>query len=323
MFKNIKLSHVIYAWVALITVGLVTLLSIWAAKGASLEQLNVVEGEVILAEDVRNEYLVGQAIDSSGVSLKVGDDVFTTEQLEFTVDNASAGSKMVEVYHRDGSNYYRGYYLVTYFAVRHLDMRKAPTSIKFDADGNATVEGMELWAELSGQPTSFAQPDESGLETVIILDEDNYALEVNAQDENGGYVAKIICGKHSVNFYFIDVNGEMVILESANRVAVFTNENGSSESLALYITGRGGSSDGKINIAVGFFVYRDANGMVHKYQFDYYMSSIDWSSNFHSDDISNLYRRGGADELVVQINGVTFSTPRSSWCLAILDNPNP
>lgn len=316
---------VFYCVMALITAVLVISFTVWAAMGASIEQLNVVEGEVILSEDgVRDEYLVGQDIDSAGVSLKVDGKVYTTDELVFTVDNASAGSKMVEVAHRDGNNYYRGYYLVTYFAVRHLDMRKAPTSVKFDSDGNVTVEGMELWAELSGKPTSFVQPDDPSLETVIILDEDNYTLEVDPQDENGGYLAKIVCGKLSVNIYFIDVNGEMVILESANRVAMFTNENGTSETLSLFITSRGidDSANGKINVAVGFFVYRDANGVAHKYQFDYYMSNSNWSSHFHSDDIASI-GYGAEDSLSVQIDGVTFSTPRSSWCLAILNNPNP
>ncbi|MCH5157137.1 MAG: hypothetical protein J1G02_04600 [Clostridiales bacterium] len=322
MAKRIKFSYVFYLTIALITAVLVISFTVWAAKGAAIEQVNVIEGEVLL-EDVRNEYLVGQDIDSTGVSLKVGDKTYSSEELEFAVDNQSAGSKAVEVYRRDGNDYYRGYYLVTYFAIRHLDMHKAPTSVKFDSDGNVSVEGMELWAELSGKPTSFVQPDDPNLDSVIILDKDNYTLEVDAQDENGGYLAKIICGKLSVNIYFIDVNGEMVILESANRVATFTNENGTNETLALYITSRGGSSEGKINVAVGFFIYRDANGVAHKLQFDYFMSSVDWSSNFHSDDIATLYRRGEADDLVVQIGNLIFSTSRSSWCLAILDNPNP
>lgn len=324
MFNKMRLPHVVYSAVAIITVALIVSLSIWAATGSAVEQLNVVEGEVLLEEGVRNEYLVGQDINSAGVSLKVGNDVYTTDELEFTVDNTSAGSKMVEVSHRDGNDYYRGYYLVTYFAVRHLDMRKAPTSVMFDADGNVTVQGMVLWAELSGKPTSFPQPDEPNLDTVIILDEGNYTIEVDAPDEYGGYSATIGCGKLSVTIYFIEINGEMVILESANRIAVFTNENGTGESLTLYITSRGidDSANGKINVAVGFFVYRDANGVTHRYQFDYYMSNANWSSNFHSNDSAvSFVFDGGA--LTVNIDGVTFSTPRSSWCLAILDNPNP
>lgn len=322
MFNKIKLPHVIYSAVAIITVGLILSLTIWAATGATMEQLNVIEGEVLLEENVRNEYLVGQDVDSTGVTLKVGKDVYATDELQFTVDNQSAGSKMVEVSHRDGNNYYRGYFLVTYFAVRHLEMHKAPTGVSMDADGNVTVQGMELWAELSGKPTSFVQPDEPGLETVIILDADNYVLEVDAQDENGGYPVKISCGNHSVNIYFVEVYGEMVVVENFNRIAFFTNEKGTGESLALCISSRGGSENGKINVADGFFVYRDASGVVHKYQFDYYMSSADWSSHFQSNDSAVSLTFWG-DALMVNINGVTFSTPRSSWCLAILDNPNP
>lgn len=326
MFNKIKLPHIIYSAVALITAVLIIALPIWAAAGASITQINVVEGEVILSEDgVRDEYLVGQSIDSTGVSLKVGKDVYTTDELEFTVDNASAGTKMVEVSHREDNNYYRGYYPVTYFAIRHLDMHKTPSGIKFDDDGNVTVEGMELWAELSGQPTSFDQPDDPGLDTVIILDESNYTLEIDAPDESGGYFAKIACGKHSVTIYFIEINGEMIILESANRLAVFTNENGTGESLTLYITSRGvdDSANGKINVAEGFFIYRDENG-VQRYQFDYYMSNTNWGSYFNSVDIpAEMYRRSTDDALIVQFGDLIFSTPRTSWCLTILDNPNP
>lgn len=325
MFKKIKLTHIIYSAVALITVALIISLTVWAATGSSIAQMNVVEGEVLLEEGVRNEYLVGDKIDNTGVSLKVGNDVYTIEDLEFNVDNASAGVKMVEVYHRDGNNYYRGYYPVTYFAIRHLDMHKTPTAINFDDDGNVTVEGMELWAELSGRPTSFNQPDDPNLDTVIILDQDNYTLEIDSADESGGYFAKIVCGKLSVTIYFIEINGEMVILESSNRIMTFTNENGTGESLTLYITSRGidDGANGRINVAEGFFVYRDANG-VQTYQFDYYMSNVNWDSIFHSADIpASIYRRSGDDALIVQMGDLIFSAPRTSWCLAILDNPNP
>ena len=324
MFNKMRLPHVVYSAVAIITVALIVSLSIWAATGSAVEQLNVVEGEVLLEEGVRNEYLVGQDVDSAGVGLKVGNDVYTTDELEFTVDNTSAGSKMVEVSHRDGNDYYRGYYLVTYFAVRHLDMRKAPTSVMFDADGNVTVQGMVLWAELSGKPTSFPQPDEPNLDTVIILDEGNYTIEVDAPDEYGGYSATISCGKLSVTIYFIEINGEMVILESANRIAVFTNENGTGESLTLYITSRGGSAEHIFNIAEGFFIYKDASG-IHKYSFDYYTmdETGGWESVFNSDISASIYRRGDDDALIVQMGDLVFSTSTYNWRLAILNNPNP
>ena len=330
MSKKNKFSSifytVFYSVMAFITVVLVISFSVWAAKGGTMEQLNVIEGEVLLSEDgVRDEYLVGQSIDSAGVSLKAGNKIFTTDELEFSVDNASAGSKTVEVFHRDGNDYYRGYYLVTYFAVRHLDMHKAPTGISFDADGNATVQGMELWAELSGKPTSFRQPDDPSLETVIILDESNYTLEVDPQDELGGYTAKINCGKHSVSIYFVEVSGEMVILESPNRIATFTNERGTGETLTLYITSRGSDTPNhKINVAEGFFIYRDANG-THKYTFNYtfFDETGYWASVFSSDDLpGSIYRRNpdGEDELIVQIGDLIFSTSSSSWRLAILNS---
>lgn len=326
MLKN-KLSVILYSALFAITAVLVVSLSVWAAGGTALTSaVNYIEGEVALEESVRNEYLVGEQISTDGITLQAGGKTYSSEDIEISVDNTSAGDKMVEVFHRDGSDYYRGYFPVTYFMIRHLDMRQSPTDIVFDDDGNFIgVDGMILWAELSGQPTSFAQPDEPNLETVIILSEENYTLELEPQDENGGYTAKINCGSIITSIYFVEFNDEFVILESPNRIASFTNENGTGESLTLFITSRGGddSAHGRINVAEGFFIYRDENG-VQKYQFDYYMSNVNWDSIFHSDDVpATIYRRSTDDALIVQFGNLIFSIPRTSWCLSILDNPNP
>lgn len=326
MLKN-KLSVIVYSAIFLITSVLVLSLSIWAAGGTTLTSaVNYIDGEVTLEESVRNEYLVGEEISTEGITLQAGGNTYSSEEIEISVDNASAGDKMVEVFHRDGGNYYRGYFPVKYFLIRHLDMRQSPTDIVFDDDGNIVgVEGMILWAELSSQPTSFAQPDEPNLETVIILSEENYTLELEPQDENGGYTARINCGSIITSIYFVEFDDEFVILESPNRIATFTNENGTGEMLTLFITSRGmdDSANGKINVAEGFFVYRDGNG-IQKYQFDYYMSNVNWDSIFHSDDVpASIYRRSTDDALIVQFGDLIFSTARTNWCLAILDNPNP
>lgn len=324
MIHKIKIPYVIYSTVALVTVILILTLTLWASGGTAAEQLNYIDAEVILSEEtsVRREYIVGQSIDGTGVSLQVGDEIYTADQLEFSVDNESAGTKMVEVYRTDGNNYYRGYYDVTYFYVRHLDLRSAPTSIQYDEDGNLVLEGMELWAELSGQPTAFLQPDDPDMDTVIILDEETYSIQLQNVDENGGYSVQISCGGLSVSFYFIEANGEMIILDSTDRIMYFTNESGTEASLTLYITSWGETDGDKLNIAEGFFIYEDEEG-VQYLEFDYYLENNTWDSYFNSNTSGvNIYRSSiyTDDGLIVEYNGIIFNGTSADWRRAILNN---
>ncbi len=322
-----KLSKILYCAIFAATAVLIVSLSVWAAGGSTTgAAVNYIEGEVALGEGVRNEYLVGEEIPSTGITLTAGEKTYTSEEIEINVDNASAGDKMVEVFHREGSDYYRGYFPVTYFMIRHLDMHQTPTNIVTDEEGNVVgLEGMILWAELSGKPTSFVQPEEEGFDTVIILGEENYTVELEPQDENGGYTAKINCGMLTTSIYFVEFGDEFVILESPNRILSFTNENGTGEALTLFITSRGidDGANGRINVAEGFFIYRDANGGIQRYQFGYYMSNVNWDSVFSSDIPAPITRRSSDDAMIVQLGDLTFSAPRTGWCLAILDNPNP
>lgn len=317
-----KTAVIAYSALMAVTAALVISLCAWAAAGSGLQSaVNYIDGEVLL-DGVRSEYLVGETVAADGVTLKAGGKTFSGGKIEISVDNLSAGDKMVEVTHREGGDCYRGYFPVRYFLIRHLDMRKTPTRVVTDADGKVSVEGMVLWAELSGVPTAFKQPDEEGYDTVIILGEDNYDIKLGERDEYGGFTAQISCGSATASTYLIDVGGEYVALDSPNRIMTFANESGTDSTLTLYVTSYGATDGDRLNVAEGFYVYR-GGGETRRLKFGYYLMNGTWASVFHSADfgegLREERREAEGDSLVVFFNGESFRGSSEDWRRAILN----
>lgn len=323
-----KTQRLIYAIVAIVTVALIVSLTAWAAVGSGgASDLRVTEGEVRFGEEpVRSEYLVGEEVDTEGLSLHAGGKTFSGEELTVTVDNTTAGDKMVEVSHRAGNDFYRGYFAVKYFAVRHLDLRRAPTDIFFDEEGNLTgVEGMVIWAELSDEPSQFERPEEyPEYTTTVVLSPENYTLAMQPQDERGGYAAEITCGKVTTGFYFVRVGEKTLILDSPARVMELKNESGTEDKLTLYVTSWGATDGDRLNIAEGYYHFQGADGTERLLRFGYYLQNVTWASFFHSADygegVREERREAEEDSVVVTYKGLTFRAASADWRRAILNS---
>lgn len=317
---SIKLNAKLISYLVMAACTLILILTVcvWASVGNADTTVNIVEGEVVFTEAIRREYLVGDELETAGVELRAGENTFSGEELTFTVDNSTAGYKMVEVSHSDDENYYRAFFPVTYFYVRHYDVYKRPTGFVYDNYGNITgLYGLRLWVELSGEPHELPRPLENhSFSTVVELAPEYYELTVS-QDEYGGQIASVSFAGKKVDFYFVDVGGTLLALDSASRVLSLNNENENGDKLTLFVTQIENNKDDGENGATGWYVYEKVDGTKQIFQFAYYQSS-DWDSHFHSSDYGDITEQFENPDYLVQIGDVTFRAAGDDWHRAIL-----
>lgn len=314
--KSLNRKQIIYLAVAICTAALILTVCVWAALGGSANKIKFIDGEVVLTKSIRSEYLVGEEVQTDGVELHVGKRAYTAEELTFTLDNQTAGDKMVEVSHTENGNCYRGYFPVTYFSVRHFDVRSHPTGVSYDEEGNITgVVGFELWAELSGEPHELPRPLEvHNYSTVIEVTEEYCDLIITEDEEYGGYIADISCGGQQIQYYFIELNGVMYTLEGKSRILAFNNESGSSANLTLFVTKMETDYSNGEDGAEGWYVYERADGAKQIYRFSYYRTGD--ASNFRSEGVSEAL---DGDDMLVQLDGNTFRATKINWHKAVFN----
>lgn len=274
-------KRLVYIGVFVVTGVLILSFMLWAGMGNTVASIHYIEGSVTLDAGVRDEYFVGEQITPSGIILCAEDKEFTGEALTLNVDNTTAGQKMVEVSHTEGNDCYRAYFPVKFFNIRHLDMRQAPTEIKFDDEGNFLgMEGLVLWAELSGESEDFAHPEGVEDKSIVELTENEYSLNIASPDENGGMTAEILCGKVTTSIYFISLGGRTFILEEPRRLLKMENMSGTDDVMTLIVTKHVASEPGKYNVDEGFYCLQRADGTIEWLNFGYYVEDGTWASKF-------------------------------------------
>ena len=311
--KTLSLKTIVYIAVAICTLVIVLTVTIWASLGNTGDTLKIVEGEIVFTEKLRSEYFVQEPVDTQGVELHAGKNVYSGSELTFTVDNESAGEKMVEVSHTEDGNYYRAYFPVTYFSIRHFAINRQPQGFLYDDAGNVSgLIGLELWAELSGEPHELPRPlEHHEYSTVVELSEDYYDFTV-AEDEYGGILATVSCAGKKVEFYFIDINGTMTALNGSDRVLSFKNENENGAKLTLFVTQINGS-----NGADGWYIYERADGTKEFFRFAYHLEG--WASFFESNKYDGrIYEQQVGDDYIAIIEDTTFFAAQKEWNRAIL-----
>ncbi len=275
-------KNLVYVAVGLCSFVLALCLMIWAGTGSSTDVVTIT-AEVKCADTTRYEYIVGQKVDTSTITMILPDGTeLTDEMYTTTIDTATAGRKAVQLTYQVENTVYEAYYGVEIFAVRHLDLRNK--TVEKDRYGEWDFSELEIWAELSGpsheflKPAAFSEIDD----TAIILDETLFTPTVVATEHENFYQATITCGNKSISFSFSSDPNALV--QDADRILFFTNETGGTEKLTLYVQNSSSNfapPNGSANIDVsGTYVYQDAQGNKTQYTFTFNING--WTSTFKS-----------------------------------------
>lgn len=315
--KTIDRKFIVYLAVACCTAVLVLALCIWASMDAAGKELVTVMGEVRFGQTLRSEYFLGEEVETEGITLQAGGKEFSGDALTYTVDNRTAGDKMVEVSHTEDGNHYCAYFPVTYFSIRTFDVRSTPKGFLRDSAGNITgLRDFELWAELSGVPHELPRPlEHHEYSTVVELSEQYYELSVQTDETYGGQIATVSCGGKQLQFYFASIGGTEYVLGGQDRILSFGNETANGETLTLYVTKTETVYNGETDGAEGWYVYQDADGTEQIFRFAYYLDGS-VVSHFHSEGVSEHIDE---PDLVVTVGGTVFRAAQADWHRAILE----
>ena len=314
-------KKLVYGAFLVCTLALSIGLAVWANAGGK-ENTVYVSATAETSPTTRLEYLVGETVDLTGVTMTLPDGKqLSKDEYTATADFSAAGLKAVQLSYTEGNTVYETAYAVEVFAVRHLDVRDK--TIDRNRDGSWDVSDLVIWAELSGASHEFEKPEQfSDIDdTAIVLDERLFQVEVTETQFEGFYQATITCGRLSASFSFTPDTDALV--QDFNRILAFTNTSGGGEKLTLYVQSNSNGfvpPNGSQNIEVrGTYVYDPANGeKPSKYEFIYTLNG--WSSSFNSASVGQgLTDEQSGDDMQVTVNGVTFSAVGSAWRKAVLN----
>lgn len=318
-FLKLGVAHT--SCIALILVSAILGISLvaWAQTDTSAADIEIREAEVLFGEASRTEYITGEAIDPAGISLSANGMVY--EDVQISCDLSSAGLKRAEVSVQDGNVYWRGYYPITVYTIRHYDVKNIPTSFDTDEDGNLVANGIVIWADLNAKPAEI--PTVAEFDKVIELPASMYDVTVKANDDYAGaYNLSIAFGDNKINYFCVNAGGRMIALNSPERILSLANTAGGAETLTLYVTQIEATNSDGANGATGVYVYTDADGNVSTYDFDFYLDGYT-VSHFHSGDnnqgLTDSYANDGSEGFFAEVDGVKFKAEKLPWHKAILN----
>jgi hypothetical protein len=320
IFKKINVKFISYASILIVTIALLISLLTWASKGDIKNDINIIETKVHLNQNVRQEYLVGETIDTNGISLEVEGEQIT--DFNVSCDTSCAGIKKVEIsYLKEGNNYV-GYYPITILGIRHYDIRSYPTGFSTDSNGKTIPQGLEIWVELSGAPKEFETVN--GYETAIKLPMNLVETTLTPNENNSSeYSLELAIGSTKLNYYCVQLEDQLLMLNSQDRVLSFTNKDGGKEKMTLYVTQiESNNGDGEVG-AEGYYLFEDAQGKKELLSFKYYLNG--WDSKFVSSSFNqglNDYYDSSDEGYNVSYKGIAFHSDKLSWHKAILNWDN-
>lgn len=319
-FFKTQWKKVIYFFVGLLTLVLALVLMLWASKGSG--ETVTLQATAQCTDATRYEYLVGQTVDTSTVTMQLPNgEVLTNEQYETKADFSSAGLKVVKLSYTEGNTIYEASYGVEVFAVRHLDIRD--NTIEKDRHGEWDFSDLIIWAELSGPSREFYKPEQfSGIDdTAIVLDETLFTATVAETEHKDFYVATITCANRTVTYSFTPNPDALV--QDMDRILSFVNESDTGEKLTLYVQNNSNNfvaPNGSTTIDVsGTYILESATGeKIAEYKFNYTING--WASEFKS--VTNgegLTDSMDNEDMLVTVNGITFRAGKLAWHKAVLN----
>ncbi len=211
-----QILWIVYGALALVCLIAFSVAAVWAGQGIlSTEITEILSAEVTIDteteltdETTRTEYIVGEAVDTTGVSVKVvtkeGKTVTPSlEECTVEADMDTAGVKPVVISWQEGTVLYRGSYTIEVFAVRHLDVRPNDGDEKLIYAQNETEldkTGIEVWADLAGTPETMEKPSE--YDTVVRLQPEQFTLTSSEMGVPGIHNATVTAGRATGGFTF-------------------------------------------------------------------------------------------------------------------------
>lgn len=310
--KKLGIKNIVYICLFIISIAFITGMFVWAANTPS-EDISIIDADVVLEKDARREYLVGEEISSEGISLEI--DNINVADVQLSGDTSSAGLKKVEVSYQKDNIYYRGYFSIKVFAIRHYDVRNVPEVYEGD-NGELLYRGIEIWVELNAQPSEFVTV--GNYDTTIALPSFMYEVSISRDETDSSEILLSINGKTQTwNYYYVVIGEQMVALNSKDRILEFSNQNGTGETLKLYVTQIEADGNDGENGALGYYEFTAADGKVSILRFSYYING--YESHFTSSSFGEgVTEAQVGDDYEMTFAGVTFRADVASWHKAIL-----
>jgi hypothetical protein len=318
-------KNIAYLVFSIVTVLSFSGLTTWAVVGNNEDSSKTIETELRFDAKMRREYLVGEELDTSNIKMVIDDEtIITDDEYKVKYDFSTAGDKVVEFTYDSNDTSYVSYMKVETFMVRHLDVHQK--IVKQKQDGSWDTSELVVWAELSKKTSEFPKPDAfpNIKDTVIILNESQYGLDITPQEQDGIYLATVKVGRLASSFLVSDSSLPQV--NSVDRILKLRNASNTVDKLTLYVTDSSSNfapPNGSSRIDVnGIYILEDALGNERRYRFNY---SIDgWFSSFKSEQNGEGLKDyqgydGDHDKYSVEVNGLLFYAEANEWHKAILN----
>ncbi len=329
--KHKNISAIVYAVFGLVTLAIFLPMFVWSFFGRESEDVEILDAEVVLSENARREYLVGQTLSTDGLSLNIGTrekpELIDVSDCQVDADLTAAGNKKVTLtYALNRYTNYVGSYNIKVYFVRNLYAAVQPETVVVNADGSfSTDEGFELYAELDSAPgasSEFAGTTAEGKENVIRLDSSLYTTKaVESVSVEGYYAASVFCGNLAYSFNFFNSASRTFLVRSEKSVVVYENENkSSSASLRLIVTQT--SPEYQSDCAgesAGYYVYTSADGRESVYDFRYELTETEeiFKSPVSATGISDEKKEN--EKYRVRCGGDSFTVQGNLWESAVVN----
>lgn len=329
--KNKNLSAIVYAVFGVITLAIFLPLFVWSFFGRESTDVEILEAEVLLAENVRREYLVGETFSTEGISLNVGTrenpQIVQVSECEVDADLSAAGNRKVTLTYAPNqyTNYVGSYNIKVYF-VRNLYAAMQPETVTVNADGTfSTDEGFELCAELDSVPgpsSGFERVSGAGKESVIRLTPSLYSTKaVESVSVEGYYAASVFCGNLTYSFNFFHSATRTFLVQSEKNVVIYENmDTSSSASLKLIVTQTSESYQSDCTgESAGYYVYTAEDGAESIYDFRYELTEAEelFKSPVSAGGIANENKEN--ERYSVRCCGDSFTVRTDLWESAVVN----
>ena len=305
-----------YISLGAVTLGAFVPLTVWAASGNSINDVEIIDAKLVLQDNVRLEYLEKEELDLTGITMVYGNNkVAQQEELTINYDFSKAGTRVVEFVKEAGNKHYRALLPVTVYHIRHLDIRDA--TVMKNEDGTWDNSRLTVWAELNEPAKSFDRPE--GFEeyqTVVSLRPEQYTFSVSPTSKPGRMAASIYAGYAEGKFVFYDPE-----TFDNERKLTLINQTANGDKLTLFVEDNSAdyAFDYETDITVtGVYVYETEQGVKYNYSFFYNKPANSWDSHFRSNEVdwrvSDAYGCDASPEgYHVVINGTTFYALPNQW----------